>query len=33
VMRTRLGLPVGEGDAARAVEEAVGVFLRAYGTK
>ena len=30
VMRTRLGLPVGPDDAARAVDEAVRVFLRAY---
>jgi hypothetical protein len=32
VMRTRLGLPVGAQDAARAVDEAVRVFLRAYST-
>jgi AcrR family transcriptional regulator len=31
VMRTRLGLTVAPGDAARSVQEAVTVFLRAYG--
>ncbi len=30
VMRTRLGLPVAPGDAARSVDEAVTVFLKAY---
>ena len=33
VMRTRLGLPLKPGDAARGVSEAVDVFLRAYKSK